>query len=259
MSNVGLALLVGVVAGIIEWDIYGGFHTMISRPVAAGTIMGLVLGDLPTGLYVGASLEFVYLGSISVGAAIPPDAASATSIATALCIISGFDKDVAVSLGIPVAAFAQLLQMFIWTINTTLMHAADKSAAVGDIDGACKWHYVGMLFFFLQGFIPAFLAVALGAELVKNLVESMPAWFEGSLMVAGSMLPAVGFGMLFMMMNKPKLTPFFIIGYVLAAAMGGTLISTGLIGIAAALLYVGTLDNKAGGERRTRRMSESDA
>ena len=257
MGNLGLALVVGVVAGIIEWDIYGGFHTMISRPVAAGAIMGLVLGDLATGLYVGASLEFVYLGSISVGAAIPPDAASATSIATALCIISGFDKDIAVSLGIPVATFAQLLQMFIWTINTGLMHAADKSAATGDIDGACKWHYVGMLFFFLQGFIPAFLAVAFGAELVANLVENMPPLIEGWLMLAGSMLPAVGFAMLFVMMNKPKLTPFFMIGYVLAAAMGGTLISTGVIGLAAALLYVDS--SSAGGtERKTRRMS-SDA
>lgn len=258
MGNLGLALLVGVVAGIIEWDIYGGFHTMISRPIAAGTIMGLVLGDLPTGLYVGASLEFVYLGAISVGAAIPPDAAAATSIATALCIVSGLDKDVAVSLGIPVASLAQMLQMFIWTINTSLMHAADKSAAVGDIDGACKWHYVGMLFFFLQGFIPAFLAIAFGAPYVSQLVEVMPAWILSWLTLAGSMLPAVGFGMLFTMMNKPKLTPFFIIGYVLAAAMGGTLISTGLIGLAAALLYVGNTGG-ASAEKKTRRMSRDDA
>jgi len=158
-------------------------------------------------------------------------------------------------LGIPVASFAQLLQMFIWTINTSLMHAADKSAAEGNIDGACKWHYVGMLFFFLQGFIPAFLAVWLGAPYVADLVAGMPDIISGWLMLAGSMLPAVGFGMLFVMMNKPKLTPFFIVGYVLAAAMGGTLISTGLIGLAAALLYVGNMDDKAGGERKTRRVS----
>ena len=259
MSNVGLALLVGVVAGIIEWDIYGGFHTQINRPLAAGAIMGLVLGDLPTGLYVGASLEFVYLGSISVGAAIPPDAAAATSIATALCIISGMDKDMAVALGIPVASFAQMLQMFIWTINTGLMHAADKSAATGDIDGACKWHYVGMLFFFLQGFIPAFLAVAIGAPFVGELVANMPPYISAWLNLAGAMLPAVGFAMLFVMMNKPKLTPFFIVGYVLAAAMGGTLISTALIGLAAALLYVGQMDKGGSGERKTRRMSDVDA
>jgi len=257
--SIGLALLVGVVAGIIEWDIYGGFHTMISRPVAAGAIMGLVLGDLPTGLYVGASLEFVYLGSISVGAAIPPDAASATSIATALCILAKLDKDMAVSLGIPVASFAQMLQMFIWTINTYLMHAADKSAATGDIDGACKWHYVGMAFFFLQGFIPAFLAIWLGAPVVKSLVENMPVWLTNWLTLAGSMLPAVGFAMLFTMMNKPKLTPFFIIGYVLAAKMGGTLVSIGLLGLAAALLFTNMEGGKGSGERKTRRMSDADA
>ncbi len=259
MGNIGLALLVGVVAGIIEWDIYGGFHTQINRPLGAGFIMGLVLGDVQTGLYVGASLEFVYLGSISVGAAIPPDAAAATSIATALCIISGMDKDLAVSLAIPVASLAQMLQMFIWTINTSLMHAADKKAAVGDVDGACGYHYVGMVFFFLQGFIPAFLAVLLGAPYVADIVAAMPAWVTNWLTLAGGMLPAVGFAMLFILMNKPKLTAFFIIGYTIAAAFGGSLISTGLLGLSFALLYVGAMDNKAGGEKRTRRMSRDDA
>jgi len=254
MENLGLALLVGVVAGIIEWDIYGGFHTMINRPLAAGTIMGLVLGDLPKGLFIGASLEFVYLGSISVGAAIPPDAAAATSIATALAIISNIDKNVAIALAIPVASFAQMLQMFIWTINTGLMHRADKSAVVGDIDGACKWHYVGMVFFFLQGFLPAFLAVLFGAPYVADLVANMPEWITGWLKLAGSMLPAVGFAMLFILMNKPKLTPFFIIGYVLAAAFKGTLISTALIGLAAALIFVNSMDDSSA--KRTRRVRE---
>ena len=255
MGNFGLALLVGVVAGIIEWDIYGGFHTMISRPLAAGTIMGLVLGDLPKGLYIGASLEFVYLGSISVGAAIPPDAASATSISTALAIISGIDKNVAIALAIPVASFAQMLQMFIWTVNTGLMHKADESAVVGDIDGACKWHYVGMLLFFLQGFVPAFLAVLFGAPYVAGLVSGMPTLITGWLTLAGSMLPAVGFAMLFILMNKPKLTPFFIIGFVLAASFKGTLVSTALIGLAAALIYVNSMeDNNAA--KHVRRVRE---
>lgn len=254
MENLGLALLVGVVAGIIEWDIYGGFHTMINRPLAAGAIMGLVLGDLPKGLFIGASLEFVYLGSISVGAAIPPDAASATCIATALAIISGISKEVAIALAIPVASFAQMLQMFIWTVNTGLMHKADQSAAVGDIDGACKWHYVGSALFFLQGFAPAFLAILFGAPYVADLVAGMPSIITGWLTLAGSMLPAVGFAMLFILMNKPKLTPFFIIGFVLAASFKGSLVSTALIGLAAALIYVNGMDDSA--SKHVRRVRE---
>ena len=256
MENLLLALLVGIVAGICGWDAYGGFHMGTVTPLVVGTIMGLVLGDVQTGLYVGASLQFVYLGSFGIGAAIPPDACSATAISTALCIIAKLDKDVAISLAVPVATLAQVLNMLIWTFNGILMHAADKNAAVGDIDGACRWHVLGSVLFFFQGFTPAFLAVLLGAPYVEGLVGAMPEVILGWLRLAGSMLPAVGFAMLFIMMNKPKLTPYFIVGFVLAAAMGGTLISVGLLGLAAALLYVDSADKSGSSERKTRRMSD---
>ena len=256
MSNFALALVVGLVAGLAEWDGFGFLHSQLSRPLMCGTLMGLVLGDIKTGMYVGASLQFVFLGSFGVGASLPPDATSGTCIATALCIIAKLDPDVAVSLAIPVASFTLILQMFIWTFNSTLMHAADRAAEVGDADRAGRWNLVGSFLFFVQGFVPAFLAVQFGAPYVASLVDIMPEWILGWLSLAGSMLPAVGFGMLFIMMNRPKLTPFFIIGIVLAASFGGTLISTGLIGLAAALLYVLTMDKFSSGERKTRRMAD---
>ena len=254
MGDIGLALIVAIFTGICKFDGMSA-QTMLSSPLICGTVMGLLLGDVATGLYVGASLAFIYLGSVGIGAAVPPDSTSATCIAVAFCVISGIDRDVAVSLAIPVAAFTQLLSMFWWTINIGVIHAADKTAEAGDIDGLAKWHFLGGFFLFLTGFIPGFIAVAFGAPQVEAIVAATPAWIMDWLKLAGSMLPAVGFAILFVMMDKPKLTPFFMIGYVLAAAMGGTLISTALIGLAAALLWVSQTD-KEGGQKRTRRMSD---
>jgi len=254
MGNITSALIVAIFTGICKFDGMSA-QTMLSRPLMCGTVMGLLLGDIQTGLYVGASLEFIYLGSVGIGAAVPPDSTSATCIAVAFCIISGIDRDVSVSLAIPVAAFTQLLNMFWWTINIGVIHSADKVAEAGNIDGIAKWHYLGGFFLFLTGFIPGFIAVAFGAPVVESIVAGTPAVIMDWLRLTGSMLPAVGFAILFVMMDKPKLTPFFIIGYVLAAAMGGTLISTGLLGLAAALLYIGQSDND-GGQKRTRRMSD---
>ena len=137
------ALLVALVAGIVEWDIYGWGQTMISRPIVVGALMGLVLGDMQTGLIIGGTVELFYLGVIPVGAAIPPDATSATSIATALAILSGIDPKVAPTIAIPVAMAAQTLQMFIWTVNIGITHRADKYAEEGNLAGIERLQYLG--------------------------------------------------------------------------------------------------------------------
>ena len=46
---------------------------MISRPLVAGPLTGLVLGKPLLGLEVGMLLELLWLGRLPVGAAIPPD------------------------------------------------------------------------------------------------------------------------------------------------------------------------------------------
>jgi len=248
MSTLFTALLVGLVAGILEWDIYGWGHTQISRPLVVGPIIGLVLGDLQMGLLIGASIEFIYLGVIPVGAAIPPDATTATSIATALGILSGIDTEVAVTLAIPVATAAQLLQIFIWTINAGLMHKADRLVEQGNIKGITKLQLTGSFMFFLQGFIPVFLAVLLGVDAVNGLVEILtvqaPMVMDG-FKIAGGILPALGFAMLFVMMSNKKLIPYFIIGFTFAAFFGGTLIAVAALGLGAALLHVNGMNNAA--------------
>ncbi|MDD6467583.1 MAG: PTS sugar transporter subunit IIC [Erysipelotrichaceae bacterium] len=252
MGNILQAIIAALIAGICEWDVYGGFHTQICRPVVVGPLMGLALGDLSLGLTIGAGLEFVFLGVISVGAAIPPDATSATALATAVaCVSNGaINANQAVTLGVALASVAQMLQMLIWTVNITWMHQADKSAAVGDIDGVCKWMYVSLPLWFLQGAIPAFLLVAFGQDLVAGIV--LPGWLSDWLTLAGGMIGAVGFAMLFVLMNKPKLTPFFMIGFVLAAALGMGLVPTAVLGLAAALLYVNNEGGQAAPEKKRR-------
>lgn len=234
----GVALIVGLVAGIVEWDIYGWGHTQINRPLVVGLIMGLVLGDPAKGLFIGASIELIYLGTVAVGAAVPPDATSAASIAVALGILSKIDAKVAVTLAVPIATLAQLLQILIWNINSGLMHKADQYVKDADLDKTDRLQYLGAFFFFLQGFIPAFLAILLGVDAVKALVNGMPVWITNWFKVAGGILPALGFAMLYVMMGNKKLTPYFIIGFVISAFFNASLVAVAILGLAAALLYV---------------------
>ncbi|WP_062108710.1 PTS mannose/fructose/sorbose/N-acetylgalactosamine transporter subunit IIC [Bacillus niameyensis] len=239
------ALVVALVAGVVQWDTYGWGGTMISRPLVIGMLMGIALGDIKTGLFVGGTIEFMYLGVIGVGAAIPPDATMATSISTSLAILSGLAPEAAAALAVPVAVASQLLQMLIWTGNVGLLHRADKYAELGNIRGIERLQYTGSFLFFLQGFIPAFLAILLGVNAVKAAMEVIPNWVMDSLTLAGGILPALGFAMLFMMMNSKKLVPYFILGFALAAYLNMEILGVGIIGVALLLLHVNRMDNKA--------------
>jgi mannose/fructose/N-acetylgalactosamine-specific phosphotransferase system component IIC len=92
--------------------------------------------------------------------------------------------------------------------------------------------------------MPAFLAILLGVDAVKVLVEGMPMWLTNWFKVAGGILPALGFAMLYVMMSNKKLIPYFIVGFALAAFFNGSLISVAVIGLAAALLHIGKMSNQ---------------
>lgn len=236
------ALIVAIIAGIVQWDVYGWGDTMISRPIVVGMAMGLALGDLTTGLIVGGTIEFMYLGLLPVGAAVPPDATMATSIAASLAILSGVQAEAAAALAVPVAVASQSLQMLVWTGNIGLMHRADVHAEQANFRAIERLQYTGSFLFFLQGFIPAFFAILLGVNAVKTFVDSVPQWILDSLTLAGGILPALGFAMLFNMMSSKKLLPYFVIGFALAAYFDASLLGVAILGVGALMLHVNRLN-----------------
>ncbi|MFK9093805.1 PTS mannose/fructose/sorbose/N-acetylgalactosamine transporter subunit IIC [Bacillus salipaludis] len=245
MELLWTALIVGIVAGIAECDGYGWGQTSISRPTVVGMLIGFVLGDLQTGLIVGGTIELAYLGLFGVGAALPPDLTMATAISSSLAILSGLEPNAAVAFAIPVAVAAQFLSMLVWTGNIGLIHRADVYAKQANFRGIDKLTYTGTFLFFLQGFIPAFLAILLGVNAVKYAIELIPPWVMNSLTLAGGILPAVGFAMLFNMMSIKKLLPYFIIGFALASYLNISLLGMAVLGIGVMLLYVYRMDEKS--------------
>ena len=66
------ALLLFLVAFIGYMHSYWG-STMHNRPLIMATLVGLVLGDLKTGIMIGSILELAFLGAVPIGASNPPD------------------------------------------------------------------------------------------------------------------------------------------------------------------------------------------
>lgn len=57
------AILLGLVAMIGNAEYLFG-TCLLSRPIVMGTLTGIVLGDIPTGVSLGATLELAFMGGI---------------------------------------------------------------------------------------------------------------------------------------------------------------------------------------------------
>ena len=75
---------VALLGAVIGLDVVSFPQAMISRPIVAATISGLLLGDPAGGLLVGATLELIALETLPVGASRYPEWGSASVVGGAL-------------------------------------------------------------------------------------------------------------------------------------------------------------------------------
>lgn len=84
-----VALAVFICVGGAE---LAGF-TMLNRPIVIGPLVGLFLGDLSTGVTVGAALEAVFMGVVNIGGASAAEPGIATAVGDADVILLSNNED----------------------------------------------------------------------------------------------------------------------------------------------------------------------
>ena len=124
-----LVFIVACIAGMGSILDEFQFH----RPLVACTLVGIVLGDMKTGIIIGGTLEMIALGWMNIGAAVAPDAALASIISTILVIAGHQSIGAGIALAIPLAAAGQVLTIIVRTITVAFQHAADKAADNGNL------------------------------------------------------------------------------------------------------------------------------
>ena len=232
--NLVTALLLSVFIALLVTENYGYGYWMISRPIFAGPLIGLILGNIETGLYVGATVELMYMGILPIGGSVPPNAQIAGTISTVFAITSG-SAEMGIALALPIGTLAQLLIMLAWNINIYLMHRADKYIEKGDFKGVERTHLAGIPIFFTVFFTASFLAVYFGSDFVSSVVAAMPAWLSTGLTMASKLLPAVGMAMLLKMMDFKKYWCFFLGGFVLVGYLNLNQTAVSLIALVIAV------------------------
>lgn len=233
------ALIISVFIAILITENYGYGYWMISRPIFAGPLIGLIMGDLQTGLFVGATVELMYMGILPIGGSVPPNAQIAGIISTVFAINNGGNAELGIALAFPIGMLAQLLIMFAWNVNIILIHGADNALKAGKVKRAERIHLSGLIVFFFVFFIPTFLAIYFGSDAVNTLVQNMPSILLDGLKISAGILPAVGMAMLLKMMNFKKFWPYFMIAFVLAVYLNLSVLAISMLGFGlAAAIYI---------------------
>lgn len=176
---------------------------VLSKPLASGLIVGLILGDVQTGVTVGAAVQTVYLASMSVGGAIQTDITVVAYPAVALGVAAGGDASIAIALATTLGIIGVLIWNTMEFVNVFWGNLAAKAAENGDYKGVIRYHVFGtQLTTFLLRFVPCFLVLYFGADYVVALTSQAPEWIMHALEVIGGVLPAVGITMITTLLIK---------------------------------------------------------
>lgn len=224
------ACIIGIIyyLGSSTWLVGVGYYTLY-RPLVAGTLVGLVLGDPVQGAIIGGTINLMYLGFISAGGSLPGDPALAGTVGTAIAIASKLDPNAALAIAMPIGLLGTLIWFGRMTVDTVFVHWADKYAEKGDVRGVTFMSIAPpQIFLFIISFFPVFFAALYGPEAVSSLINFLGANVLHVLIVIGGMMPALGIALNMNAIAKKGTIIYFFLGFFLTKFL-----SLSMIGVAA--------------------------
>ncbi|MDO5416947.1 MAG: PTS sugar transporter subunit IIC [Lachnospiraceae bacterium] len=230
-----IVVAIAVFIGVAGHELLG--MAMLSRPIVVAPLTGLLMGDLQTGLIVGAALETIFMGVVNIGISSTAEPALAAGLAAAFAIKLGGNVDTIIPLVFPLAVLGlQLMNMIFSFVIGPFAPKFRELALEGKDRQITRLHFgLWFLHYGLYALIP-FFAVLFGSDVVQKILESIPEVIMNGLTVAGNMLPAVGMAMLMRMLWDNKIAVYFLAGFVCVAYLKLPLISIAALGIVVAVV-----------------------
>ena len=175
------------------------------------------------------------MGSISIGAYVPPDQIVGGVLSCAFAISLGKGTEAAVALAMPIAVLSLAIGNLINATMPVLVDRGDAFAARGKLGGVRAMHrLIGFVGVF-EKFMLCFGAFMLGADAVQGLLDWIPSFILDGMGIAANMLPAMGFAMLGRLILTKKVMPFFFLGFLLCSFAGIPVLGVALIALIIAI------------------------
>lgn len=192
-------ILLSLVGGILSLDrVLAQF--MISRPIVAAPIAGLILGDLYTGLQTGALLELFWIDKLQIGTIVPPNDFVVAFLVASASILAGQNMGhvsrellvLSILLFIPCGYLGQRVDTLIVKSNDGLYDRALQDAQQGNIEGIFWKHLSGLAKHFLAYTGLIFVALVGGVNVLTYTFPQLPAAPAHALSLLFFSLPLLG-------------------------------------------------------------------
>lgn len=212
------------------------------RPLVVSFLIGIVLGDVQTGLAAGAVAELSYLGLLTVGGTVPPDPLIAGLMTTVLAYTTGQSVEVTLGLSLPFALLGQWLGIICNTTFAGFLAPLDKAC-----DEANSKKFMRIVFgsmaikAFLYSVIAFVSAYALQSS-VSTFVNAFPNALIHGFEIAGGLLPAVGLALLLVVMLNKRNIAYLFLGFVMVTVCQVNNILPVAI-VAGAIAFIGYINN----------------
>ena len=237
------SILVGVVyyLGFVgtPWFLLLGGISIIQKPLVAGVLVGIILGDPVEGAIMGAAVQMPFIAYVFAGGAQNNDPGLAGTLGVALGIAAGLDLSAAVAISVPIALIGTIVNVVRMTLNTTFVHMIDRAAAEGNMKKAVFLHIVPpQILQFILCVTPVALGCYYGVDAVTNIINILQGRPLYTLQVIGGILPALGIAMNLRTLDRPGTLIWFVFGFILSAYLGLGTMPVAIIGFVIAWFYV---------------------
>lgn len=235
---IGILCYLGALSTPWLLGVTGGWY-LLTRPLVSGMLVGLILGDMKSGIIIGVAVQAVYIAMVTPGGSMPADLNFVAYPAIALGILSGKGPEVAVALAATIGIAGTVLFNAMLVLNSWWNHRADLALETGNERevylNSAIWPQVTN---FLMRFIPTFIAVYFGAQYINDFMDMLPQIVLSTMNVLGGILPAVGIAILLKQIIKSySMLIYFLVGFICIVFLKLNMVALVIVGALLALIH----------------------
>lgn len=224
------------------------FNVGLNGIIQTAVFTGLMTGHPELGLFIGATFQAYALGLSTYGGSSVPNWSAAAMLVTALAV----DKESAATLmaliGVPLATLGVQFDVLGRMANMLVQRKADEFVLQSDLKKIEMMNITGAISWFVSRALPMLLALTIGRmgiEAIVMIVDTNAGWILNGAIIAGRLLPGIGFAILLRRLPLKRHVSWLIIGFVIAAYLDISILGITLIGLAAALIvYRHSMDHQ---------------
>lgn len=215
----------------------GGFYTL-GRPLIAGFVVGIILGDVTTGILMGVAIQAVYIALITPGGVASVEISYASYPTIAIAMALDQTPEIAVSLAVALGTMGLVFFNFTQAANSFWSAGVDKAANSGDVKGLYRYAIIyPTLVVFLVRFFSTAILIYLGSSMGEDVINYVPQIILDTMTILGGILPALGIAVLLATIIHNKLDwIYYLIGFTFIVFLQLNILAVAFFGVLFAIL-----------------------